>query len=87
MEGHLFQLVNPEGIWLSAFGTVQGQGWELGNTDPNLAWEVDALADLRLGKVAHLDGGFCFVQPIGVGERLTGGAPMTYAFARNRFSF
>ena len=87
VEGHLFQMVNPEGVWLSAVGTVQGQGWELGNTDPNLAWEVDALADLRLGKVAHIDGGLCFVQPIGVGERLTGGAPMTYAFARNRFSF
>ena len=87
VEGHLFQMVNPEGVWLSAVGTVQGQGWEVGNTDPNLAWEVDALADLRLGKVAHLDGGFCFVQPIGVGGRLTGGAPMTYAFARNRFRF
>ena len=87
VQGHFFQMVNPEGIWLDATGAVQGLGWEPGNTDPNLAWEVDALMDLRLTKTAHIDGGLCFVQPIGVGERLTGNAPMTYAFARNRFTF
>ncbi len=87
IEAHFFQMVNPEGVWLTAFGGVQGTGWEVGNTDPNLAWEVDAIVDVWASKVAHIDAGLCFVQPIGVGERITGPDPMTYAFARNRFSF
>jgi len=87
VQGHLFQLVNPEGMWMSATGALQGSGWELGNTDPNLAWELDALIDIRAGKIATLDGGLCYVQPIGVGARLTGTDAMTYAYMRNRFLF
>ena len=86
-QGHFFQMVNPEGTWRSISGDLQGAGWELGNTDPNLAWEVDALMDWKLGKGVHIDGGLCVVQPIGVGARLTGDDAMTYAFARNRFQF
>ena len=37
--------------------------------------------------IVHIDGGLCVVQPIGVGARLTGDDAMTYAFARNRFTF
>ena len=63
-------MVNPEGIWMTASGVVQGSGWEPGNTDPNLAWELDAIVDVWASKVAHIDAGLCFVQPIGVGERI-----------------
>ena len=87
LQGHLFQLANPEGAWRTAGGALQGSGWEVGNTDPNLAWEVDALFDLVVTSVAHIDGGICVVQPIGVGARLAGPDAMTYAFARNRFVF
>ena len=87
LQGHLFQMVDPEGVWRTTTGVVQGTGWELGNTDPNLGVEVDALMDLKLGKGVHIDGGLCVVQPIGVGARLTGDDAMTYAFARNRFTF
>ena len=80
-------MVDPEGVWRTTTGVIQGSGWELGNTDPNLGVEVDALMDLKLGKGVHIDGGLCVVQPIGIGARLTGDDAMTYAFARNRFTF
>ena len=87
LQGHLFQLVDPEGLWLDATGSVQGRGYLPGNTDPNLAWEIDALMDLWVTKTAHIDAGVCVVQPIGAGAEMTGPDAMTYAFARNRFLF
>jgi len=87
LQGHLFQMVDPEGTWRTTGGGLQGAGWEPGNTDPNVAVEVDALMDWKLGKEVRIDGGLCVVQPIGVGARLTGDDAMVYAFARNRFTF
>jgi hypothetical protein len=87
LQAHLFQLVDTEGAWHRNGGNLQGMGWELGNTDPNIGWEIDALFGMVLGPAARIDGGVCIFQPIGVGARLTGDAPMTYAFVRNRFSF
>ena len=87
LQGHLFQLVDPQGAWRRNGGTLQGAGWEPGNTDPNVAFEVDALMDWKLGPGVRIDGGLCVVQPTGVGARLTGDDAMVYAFARNRFTF
>ncbi len=87
VEGHLFQLANPEGQWKRNGGVLQGDGWKTGNTDPNLAIEVDAILDFTLGPSARIDSGLCWVQPIGVGAELTGEDAMTYLFVRNRFNF
>ena len=87
LEGHWFQLTNPEGAWRRNGGSFQGQGWKAGNTDPNLGIEVDALFDAKIDKGIHIDGGLTWFQPVGVGAELTGDDAMVYAFVRNRYNF
>lgn len=87
LQTHLFQLTEPTGRWRRNGNREVGSGFLLGNDDPNLGVEVDAIFAYRPQPNVRISGGYTYFQPIGAGAEIAGEDPMHYLFMSSRFSF